>query len=66
MDEEKDIRMCPVCEKEVERADMDFTKDYHGITFRLICHECWRKLMAKGYDGEYYEDTDDDDCMLGW
>ena len=66
MVEEKDIRMCPVCEKEVERADMNYTTDCHGITFRLVCQKCWFKLMAKGYDGEYYEDTDDDDCMLGW
>ena len=66
MDEEKDIRMCPVCEKSVERSEMDYTTDCHGITFRLVCQKCWFKLMVKGYDGEYYEDTDDDDCMLGW
>ena len=66
MDEEKDIRMCPVCEKDVERSEMDYTTDCHGITFRLVCQKCWFKLMAKGYDGEYYEDTDDDDCMIGW
>ena len=66
MPEEKDIRSCPVCEREVERADMDYTRDCHGITFRLVCHKCWKKLMAKGYDGEYYDDTDDDDCMVGW
>lgn len=66
MPEEKDIRLCPVCEREVERADMDYTRDCHGVTFRLVCHKCWKKLMAKGYDGEYYDDTDDDDCMVGW
>lgn len=29
--EEKDIRICPVCNKEVERHDMNFTRDCHGI-----------------------------------
>ncbi len=66
MPEEKDIRLCPVCEREVERADMDYTRDCHGVTFRLVCRKCWKKLMAKGYDGEYYDDTDDEDCMVGW
>lgn len=34
--EERDIRTCPVCNNEVDREDMDFTRDCHGITFRLI------------------------------
>lgn len=33
--EEKDMRICPVCGKEVERNDMSFTRDCHGITFIL-------------------------------
>ena len=33
--EERDIRTCPVCEHEVDREDMYFTKDCHGIPFRL-------------------------------
>ena len=44
----KDIRKCPVCEKEVERADMYFTRDCQGITFRLVCCSCYEKLMEKG------------------
>lgn len=28
--EERDIRTCPVCEHEVDREDMYFTKDCHG------------------------------------
>ena len=48
--EEKDMRICPVCGKEVERNDMNFTRDCHGITFRLVCYDCWEKLMEKGYD----------------
>jgi hypothetical protein len=55
----KDIRKCPVCEKEVERADMYFTRDCQGITFRLVCCSCYEKLMEKGYDGEYYDESDE-------
>ncbi|MCM1181482.1 MAG: hypothetical protein NC347_14600 [Clostridium sp.] len=57
--EERDIRTCPVCNAEVDREDMDFTRDCHGITFRLVCYRCWKRLMSKGYDGEYYTDEDE-------
>ena len=50
-EEEKDIRVCPVCGKEVERSNMLFTHDCHGIPFRLVCSRCWEKLMSKGYEG---------------
>ena len=56
-----DIRTCPVCGKEVERNDMTFTKDCHGIPFRLVCYDCYDELMEKGYDGEYY--TELDECI---
>lgn len=59
MGEEKDMRVCLCCEKEVERSDMYFTKDCHGIPFRLVCWKCYEKLMAKGYDGEYYTELDE-------
>ena len=49
MNEEKDVRICPVCGKEVERSEMEFTKDCHGIPFRLVCWDCWDQLMAGGY-----------------
>lgn len=57
--EEKDVRVCPVCRKEVEREDMIFTRDCHGIAFRLVCFDCYKKLMQKGYDGEYYNESDE-------
>ena len=54
-------RICPVCEKEFQRDDMIFTRDCHGITFRLVCLGCYDKVMYKGYDGEYY--TEADECI---
>ena len=40
---------------------MDFTTDCHGITFRLVCMDCWNELMEKGYDGQLY--TELDECI---
>jgi len=57
----EDPRTCPVCGREVERSDMYYTRDCHGISFRLVCDTCYTKLMAKGYDGEYY--TEADECL---
>ena len=61
MNDEKDIRTCPVCGNEVERCDMLFTCDCHGIPYRLVCSDCYFKLMEKGYDGEYY--TEAEECL---
>ena len=38
---------CPVCGKEFQREDMDFTRDCHGITFRLVCFDCYDKSWEK-------------------
>lgn len=54
-----DVRICPTCGKEVVRDDMLFTRDCHGIAFRLVCFDCYEKLMAKGYDGQYYDEADE-------
>lgn len=57
-----DIRECRCCGKQVERNDMQFTRDCHGIPFRLVCLDCYDKIMdEKGYDGEYY--TEADECI---
>lgn len=56
---EKDVRICSCCNKEVERQYMNFTRDCHGIIFRLVCFNCFEQLMKKGYDGEYYTETDE-------
>ena len=58
-EKEKDLRICPECGREVERAEMDFTRDCHGITFRLLCLDCYEKAMSKGDDGEYYDEMDE-------
>ena len=57
----KDLRECACCNKQVERNDMQFTRDCHGIPYRLVCLDCYEKLMDKGYDGEYY--TELDECL---
>lgn len=51
--------VCAECGKKVAKTDMTFTKDCHGISFRHVCHDCYMKLMAKGYDGEYYTEADE-------
>lgn len=52
-----------MCERLVQRNDMQFTRDCHGIVFRLVCGDCYDRLMAKGYDGEYYTEADENiDC----
>lgn len=51
---------CPICNKQVDREEMSWTTDCHGITFRLVCNACWDKIMEeKGYDGEYYTEADE-------
>ena len=56
---ELDIRTCPECGKEFKRSEMRFTRDCHGITFRLVCCNCYEKLMEKGFDGEAYDEADE-------
>ena len=56
-----DLRECSYCGESVERSKMSFTRDCHGIPFRLVCWDCYEKLMEKGYDGQYY--TEADECI---
>lgn len=55
------VKQCASCKKIVHRNDMQFTKDCHGIPYRLVCWKCYEKLMSKGYDGVYY--TEADECL---
>ena len=41
--EERDIRTCPVCEHEVDREDMYFTKDCHGDMDMDVVEGCWKQ-----------------------
>ena len=54
-----DIRICPDCQREVDRADMEFTRDCYGIPMKCVCWKCYEKRMAKGYDGVYYTSADE-------
>lgn len=56
---ENSLRICEHCRKEVDRSDMNFTRDCHGIPYRLVCWDCYEELMSHGYDGEYYDDSDE-------
>lgn len=56
---EREVWICHTCEKEVYRDEMEYTRDCHGIIFRMVCWDCYRRLMAKGYDGEYYDEADE-------
>lgn len=50
----RDTRTCQYCGKETERNNMEFTLDCYGIPYRLVCFNCYNKLMEKGYDGQRY------------
>lgn len=55
-----DIRTCPVCGKEFSRGEMEFTRDCYGIPYRLVCFDCYDRLMEDGYDGQRYYDGIDE------
>ena len=61
-----DERECKYCGKVVKRGDMEFTRDCYGIPFRLVCYDCYEKLMEKGYDGERYIAGIDENIDLDW
>lgn len=54
-----DMRICSVCGQEHKRNQMKFTKDCHGIPYRLVCLSCYEICMKDGYDGEYYDEHDE-------
>ena len=57
---------CSYCGKEYDRNDMKFTRDCYGIPFRLVCLDCYDKLMEKGFDGERYIDGIDENVDDYW
>lgn len=56
---EKNYSECAVCKKAYPKNEMSFTRDCHGIPYRHACPSCYSKVMAKGYDGEYYSESDE-------
>lgn len=57
-----DLRICPRCEKEYDRKEMYFSRDCHGIPYRLLCWKCNEEIEDTiGYDGAYY--TEADECI---
>lgn len=55
-----DLRECPECGKMKPRSEMEFSRDCHGIPFRLLCFDCISTIYeTKGYDGQYYDERDE-------
>jgi hypothetical protein len=50
---------CQVCNEEFTKGLLRRTRDCQGIPYRLVCPECYDKVMAKGYDGQYYDERDE-------
>ena len=59
MEKEERTCECRKCGKMFPRSEMTFTKDCHGIPFRLVCYDCYDELMEEGFDGEYYDERDE-------
>lgn len=63
-DNEKDIRECLECNKEVERKEMIYVRDRYGIPYKLLCDNCVEKVEREiglfefddGYCGERLEE----------
>jgi len=54
------LRKCRECGTIVNKADLDYTRDSHGVTGNLVCHKCHEKIMKNGYDtqfGSYHEEV---------
>lgn len=54
-----DVRWCDNCGKACSSWDMEWTYDCQGIPFQHVCPACYDKLMGKGYDGQYYDERDE-------
>lgn len=53
------ILECKRCSKPTPRSEMQFSKDCHGIPFRLVCPDCMEEIWEQGYDGELYDENDE-------
>lgn len=59
--EERDIRTCPVCEHEVDREDMYFTKDCHQIIGILLRNG---EKVPKSIENQLYKRLDALDAQI--
>lgn len=51
---------CGACGKETRVFDMIRTIDCNGIPYRRVCQKCYEQIMEeKGYDGERYDERDE-------
>lgn len=53
-------KTCACCGEDFKRSEMEFTTDCYGIPCRLVCFDCYDKLMEDGYDGRKYTDGVDE------
>ena len=54
------MRLCPNCRRKVEREEMEWIYDCHGIPFQLVCYDCAEKMTKdNGYAGAYYSEADE-------
>jgi len=50
---------CQECGTDVPKCELYQTYDCQGIPFRRVCEKCNRKIDARGYDGQYYDERDE-------
>lgn len=50
---------CQRCGEPEKRENMTFSKDCHGIPYRLVCEKCTDEIREIGYDGELYDEFDE-------
>ena len=51
---------CPICGHLFPRKQMVFSRDCHGIPYRLLCTDCCENIYnTVGYDGQYYTELDE-------
>ena len=56
---ELNLHQCACCEGIFETNDMQHTTDCYGIPFRLVCMNCYEACMKNGYDGQIYNEFDE-------
>ena len=56
----EDYKMgCARCGVEAMRSELQLSYDCQGIPFRLVCSKCLDEIDDIGYDGQYYDSSDE-------